>query len=270
MSLVVRHKKDKLVRLSPRELWPKLYSKDAFQVSCDVRDEAGDQVISSSSPEVIIFDERGEQFASTFINCPLVPGSSPSQVKRSEGNFLLHYNQSQYFTQVTLRSNGSSITLPVNSLTQSKDSNEVIPHRREGATCVCVRALYGPYNNMRQMGKMQKTQENNLRFFVSGQFISFYSAVLGAKMFTFYLLDATDKIKFLLGIMVTSSIKRDLNYKFQESYSRGIQSWGSPSEWWTGPWTPSSSPGRPFGTMALSPCSLTACTPTWQIMSIPT
>ena len=33
----------------------------------------------------------------------------------------------------------------------------------------------------------------------SGQFISFYSAVLGVKMFTFYLLDATDKIKYLLG-----------------------------------------------------------------------
>ena len=200
MSLVVRHKKDKLVRLSPRELWPKLYSKDAFQVSCDVRDEAGDQVTSSSSPEVIIFDERGEKFASTFINCPLEPGSSPSQVKRSEGN-LYCIHQSQCFPQVTLSSNGSSISLPVNSLSQSKDSNEVIPNRREGATCVCVRALYGPYNNMRQMGKMQKALEYNLGCFVAGQFISFYSAVLGAKMFTFYLLDATDKIKFLLGIL---------------------------------------------------------------------
>lgn len=83
MSLVVRHKKDKLVRLSPRELWPKLYSDDAFQVSCEVWDEAGERV--TSNPEVIIFDERGELFASTFINCPLEPGSSPSQVKRSQG-----------------------------------------------------------------------------------------------------------------------------------------------------------------------------------------
>ena len=82
LFLVVRHKKDKLVRLSPRELWPKLYSENAFPVSCEVRDKAGVLVTSDTSPEVIIFDERGEQFASTFINCPLVPGTSPSQVIR--------------------------------------------------------------------------------------------------------------------------------------------------------------------------------------------
>ena len=33
----------------------------------------------------------------------------------------------------------------------------------------------------------------------SGQFISFYSSVLGANMFKFYLLDVTEKIKYLLG-----------------------------------------------------------------------
>ena len=81
-NIAVRHKKDKLVRLSPRELWPKLYSEGAFPVSCEVRDGAGDLVTSGTSPEVIIFDERGEEFASTFINCPLVPGTSPSQVWR--------------------------------------------------------------------------------------------------------------------------------------------------------------------------------------------
>ena len=75
-----RHKKDKLVRLSPREIFPKLYSEDAFSLSCEVRDLAGDLVSSNSRPEVIIFDERGEQFASTFINCPLVTHSDPSEV----------------------------------------------------------------------------------------------------------------------------------------------------------------------------------------------
>ncbi len=83
MFLVVRHKKDKLVRLSPRELWPKLYGEGAFPVSCEARDGAGGLVTSNTSPEVIIFDERGEEFASTFINCPLKPGtSSPSQVRK--------------------------------------------------------------------------------------------------------------------------------------------------------------------------------------------
>ena len=79
-----RHKKDKLVRRSPREIFPKLYSEDAFPVACEVRDEAGDLVTSNTRPEVIIFDEKGEEFASTFINCPLVPGSRPSQVNKRE------------------------------------------------------------------------------------------------------------------------------------------------------------------------------------------
>ena len=102
---------------------------------------------------------------------------------------------------MTLRSGGNSISLPVNSLSQSKENNEVIPHQRQGAASVCVRALYGPYNNMRQMGKNgggKSGVESDMLF--SGQFISFYSAVLGVKMFTFYLLDATDKIKYLLGM----------------------------------------------------------------------
>ena len=68
------------MRLSQRELWPKLYSEDAFPVSCEARDDAGAVVTSDTSPEVIIFDERGEQYASTFINCPLEQGSQPSQV----------------------------------------------------------------------------------------------------------------------------------------------------------------------------------------------
>ena len=88
LFLLNRHKKDKLVRLSPRELWPKLYSEDAFPVSCEARDEAGAVVTSNTSPEVIIFDERGEQFASTFINCPLAPGSKPSQVNDYMGDSI--------------------------------------------------------------------------------------------------------------------------------------------------------------------------------------
>ena len=101
---------------------------------------------------------------------------------------------------MTLSSDGNSISLPVHSLSQSKETNEVIPHQKQGAASVCVRALYGPYNNIRQMGKHGEDKfrvESDMIF--SGQFISFYSAVLGVKMFTFYLLDATDKIKYLLG-----------------------------------------------------------------------
>ena len=100
-----------------------------------------------------------------------------------------------------MSSDGNYISLPVNSLSKSKETNEVIPHQRQGAASVCVRALYGPYNNMRQMGKNSGDKSGeDFDIIFSGQFISFYSAVLGVKMFTFYLLDATDKIKYLLGM----------------------------------------------------------------------
>ena len=48
-------------------------------------------------------------------------------------------------------------------MSQPKETNELIPHKRKGATSVCVRALYGPYNNMRQMGKAE-TNPNLILF----------------------------------------------------------------------------------------------------------
>ena len=75
-----RYKEDKLVKRSIRDISPKLYSQDAFSVQCSVRSKDRTVVSTSETPEVIIFDERGEQFAATFINCPLEAGSQPSQV----------------------------------------------------------------------------------------------------------------------------------------------------------------------------------------------
>ena len=77
---------------------------------------------------------------------------------------------------------------------------------------MCVRALYGPYNNAKQIGKMRE-REPDILYIVfdvvfSGQFISFYSSVLGANMFKFYLLDVTEKIKYLLG--KNTNIKRQV------------------------------------------------------------
>ena len=64
-------------------------------MSCEAREEAGGVVTSNTSPEVIIFDERGEQFASTFINCPLAPGSQPSQVNNYMGySYSINKNNS--------------------------------------------------------------------------------------------------------------------------------------------------------------------------------
>ena len=40
----------------------------------------------------------------------------------------------------------------------------------------------------------------------SGQFVTFYSSVLGATTFKFYLLDVTDKIKYLLGKTLNSNL----------------------------------------------------------------
>ena len=75
-----RYKKDKLIRKSIRELDPKLYTRDAFNISCKVVSENGDHVSKPGGPEFFIFDERGEQFAATYIICPVLENSKPHQV----------------------------------------------------------------------------------------------------------------------------------------------------------------------------------------------
>ena len=63
--------------------------------------------------------------------------------------------------QVQLEQAGKTVTLPVQSLnpepeaatTFAKDQPESLASGpRAGKTSVCVRALYGPYNNAKQMG----------------------------------------------------------------------------------------------------------------------
>ena len=85
---------------------------------------------------------------------------------------------------------------------------------------MCVRALYGPYNNAKQIGRMRERERETEILFLyiktllvfdvvfSGQFISFYSSVLGANMFKFYLLDVTEKIKYLLGKNTNIIVKK--------------------------------------------------------------
>ena len=75
-----RYKQDKLVRRSAWDRSPKLYSTDAFNVSCDVSSIDGSSVSLPGDHQVIIFDEKGEQFAATYFNCPVRNGRDPHQV----------------------------------------------------------------------------------------------------------------------------------------------------------------------------------------------
>lgn len=164
---ISKYKEEKLVRKSIREFSPKSYGADAFDVKCKVIFEDGSVGADWKSPEIVIFDERGELFAATYINCPIGSDDIPKQVLLSSAD--------------------NSIKIPVKpGLGAAGNYNN---KQVNNQTAVCVRALYGPYNNANQVG----------------QFINFYSSVLGANMFRFYLLDVTDKIKYLLGELQGSS-----------------------------------------------------------------
>jgi len=164
---ISKYKKDKLVRSSMKIRDPKLYSSDAFNISCQVLSKDG-AVISRPEPhETLIFDEKGGQFAATFFNCPI-------------------QNISSQPDKVILKQHDKELTVSVKSIEKSSSERSPLSDKKQEPnqrTSVCVRALYGPYNNARQLG----------------QFISYYASVLGVSIFNFYLLDATDKVKFVLG-----------------------------------------------------------------------
>ena len=60
-----------MVRKSIRDLSPKTYAPDSFDVKCQVIFQDGPPGEERKTPEVVIFDERGEEFAATFLNCPI-------------------------------------------------------------------------------------------------------------------------------------------------------------------------------------------------------
>ena len=68
------------MRKSIREFSPKSYGADAFDVKCKVIFEDGSVGADWKSPEIVIFDERGELFAATYINCPIGSDDIPTQV----------------------------------------------------------------------------------------------------------------------------------------------------------------------------------------------
>ena len=87
--------------------------------------ETGSLVSKADKHETIIFDEKGLVYAATFINCPLEEGAD--KVK-----------------EVVVSQDDNSVRLPVHKI-------EKAPMSKRGRTNVCVRALFGPYNNLNQM-----------------------------------------------------------------------------------------------------------------------
>ena len=113
------------MRKSIREFSPKSYGADAFDVKCKVIFEDGSVGADWKSPEIVIFDERGELFAATYINCPVGSDDIPTQVTslrsiialtqhdRCFPMFLLLISFNCEIYQVLLSSADNSIKIPV-------------------------------------------------------------------------------------------------------------------------------------------------------------
>ena len=125
--LCFRFKEEQLIKRSIHERGdPKLYNSEAFKTKCEVYSESGSLVSKPDKHETIIFDEKGLVYAATFINCPL-EGGAADNVK-----------------EVVVSQDGIAVKLPVHKI-------EKAPMSKRGRTNVCVRALFGPYNNINQM-----------------------------------------------------------------------------------------------------------------------
>ena len=67
---IIRYKEERLVRKSIRDISPKTYAVDSFDVKCRIIFSDG-SIEAGNTPEIVIFDERGGDFAATYINCPI-------------------------------------------------------------------------------------------------------------------------------------------------------------------------------------------------------
>ena len=65
-----RYKEDRLVRKSIRDVSPKTYAVNSFDVKCRIIFSDG-SIEAENTPEIVIFDEKGADFAATYINCPI-------------------------------------------------------------------------------------------------------------------------------------------------------------------------------------------------------
>ena len=126
---IARHKKDLLVKKSARDLQPKTYGKGAFDVECRVAFDDDDDSIEVEY-EAVIFEEGGERFAATFINCFL-----PTESDKTP-------------TYVFLTEKQNTVKVPVKRTTISSSAGK----HSSDKTAVCVRSLFGPYDNLNQLG----------------------------------------------------------------------------------------------------------------------
>ena len=140
------------MRKHVRDTQPKQYASGAFQLTCESEYDGGDREVMDY--EAVVFEEGGEQFAATFFLCYPHQPLTPTHVIISTGN---------------------SSTRLVAQKVQGEDS-------KEGKAAVCVRPLFGPYDNLGQMA----------------QFISFYSQVLGVSTFSFPVMEVSQRIELFL------------------------------------------------------------------------
>lgn len=213
---IAKIKKKFLQSESVTDLQPKKYIRRAFDISCQLVFGDIQQPVEANISAVIYDESLQTKYAGTFINC-LPPPDGPWSGRPA--------------TEVILSTNSSQIRLPIKSISHagsishSGNSHSPPPSRsslspdvsppseptaggsgegrspqpsavvadlslppsatRRNLTSVCVRALHGGFDNLNQLG----------------QFLAYYSSVLGVSRFSFYLLDAAPRIVAFLATL---------------------------------------------------------------------
>ena len=166
MLAIVKYKTEALVKKSARDMKPKTFAAGTFPITCRLvwkEDEEGEVVEELAESEAVVLEEGGEQYVATFISC--FPAT------KEKGAPM----------EVVLATPEREVRLPVEKTLESYPASK--PARSHKAA-VCVRPIFGPYDNIDQV---------NLFSFIIiiimvtfnqiAQFVAFYSTVLGVSTF---------------------------------------------------------------------------------------
>ena len=128
---IVKYKTEALVKKSARDMKPKSFAAGTFPITCRLVWKEDEEVVEElAESEAVVLEEGGEQYVATFISC------FPTTKEKGAP------------TEVVLATPEREVRLPVEKTLESYPASK--PARSHKAA-VCVRPIFGPYDNLNQV-----------------------------------------------------------------------------------------------------------------------
>ena len=128
---IVKYKTEALVKKSARDMKPKTFAAGTFPITCRLVWKEDEEVVEElAESEAVVLEEGGEQYVATFISC--------FPTTKEKGAPM----------EVVLATPEREVRLPVEKTLESYPASK--PARSHKAA-VCVRPIFGPYDNLNQV-----------------------------------------------------------------------------------------------------------------------